>query len=171
MTLLQYWVFSFWTSLITHNVRILSILFILILFCYLFSTPMFFLHCIIKILSKMKKILSELMNRLLYNTSADKIENGTGNIKSIFLFDEIDDTSSLIIQYQDVYSLCWGIFWKWYVNQRPFPTNCPFFSSGFSTYQPHHYSISTYHLYHYSSTSSLPIILDFTLFRALNLLT
>ena len=58
----------------------------------------------------MKKILSELMNRLLYNTSADKIENGTGNIKSIFLFDEIDDTSSLIIQYQDVYSLCWGIF-------------------------------------------------------------
>ena len=129
MTLLQYWVFSFWTSLITHNVRILSILFIFILFCYLFSTPMFFLHCIIKILSKMKKILSELMNRLHCNTSADKIENGTGNIKSIFLFDEIDDTSSLIIQYQDVYSLCWGVFWKWYVNQRPFPTNCLFFSS------------------------------------------
>ena len=129
MTLLQYWVFSFWTSLITHNVRILSILFIFILFCYLFSTPMFFLHCITKILSKMKKILSELMNRLHCNTSADKIENGTGNIKSIFLFDEIDDTSSLIIQYQDVYSLCWGVFWKWYVNQRPFPTNCLFFSS------------------------------------------
>ena len=131
MTLLQYWVFSFWTSLITHNVRILSILFIFILFCYLFSTPMFFLHCIIKILSKIsfKRILSELMNRLHCNTSADKIENGTGNIKSIFLFDEIDDTSSLIIQYQDVYSLCWGVFWKWYVNQRPFPTNCPFFSS------------------------------------------
>ena len=131
MTLLQYWMFSFWTSLITHNVHILSILFIFILFCYLFSTPMFFLHCIIKILSKIsfKRILSELMNRLHCNTSADKIENGTGNIKSIFLFDEIDDTSSLIIQYQDVYSLCWGVFWKWYVNQRPFPTNCPFFSS------------------------------------------
>ena len=153
MTLLQYWVFSFWTSLITHNVRILSILFLLILFCYLFSTPMFFLHCIIKILSKMKKILSELMNRLLYNTSADKIENGTGNIKSIFLFDEIDDTSSLIIQYQDVYSLCCGIFWKWYVNQRPFPTNCPFFFLRV-------FYLSTSSLFNFN-LSTLPLLINF----------
>ena len=48
-----------------------------------------------------------------------------------------------------------------------------FFSSasGFFTCQLHRYAFSTYQLHHYSSTSTLPIILDFLLFWALNLLT
>ena len=89
MTILQhwvYWVFSFWASLIANNLRILSILLIFIPFRYLFSTLMFFLHYMIKILRQIKKILVELINRLLYNTSVGVMENVTGNIKSIFLF-------------------------------------------------------------------------------------
>ena len=45
------------------------------------------------------------------------------------------------------------------------------FPSGFFTCQLLHYATSAYQPHHYSSTSSLPIILGFLLFRALNLLT
>ena len=44
------------------------------------------------------------------------------------------------------------------------------FTSGFLTWQLHHYAFSTYQLYHYSSTFSLSIILNFLLFRPWNLL-
>ena len=62
---MQYWVcyvFSFWVSLITRN-------FICVIpFYYLFLGLMFFLCSMMDILKQTKKILVELINRLLYNT-------------------------------------------------------------------------------------------------------
>ena len=53
------------------------------------------------------------------------------------------------------------------------PINFLFWTSVlfFSFKQLHHYVTSAYQPHHYSSTSSLPVILDFLLFQALNLLT
>ena len=59
MTILLYWVYwfsLFWASLITQNLLILNKLLIFIIF-YLFSTLMFFLHCMIKTLRQTKKLL------------------------------------------------------------------------------------------------------------------
>ena len=58
------------------------------------------------------------------------------------------------------------------VHQSSSSSEYLFFSlpSGFFTCKLHYFATSTYQPHHYSSTSSLSIILDFLPFRALNLL-
>ena len=51
-----YWIFWFCVSLITQSLLILGILLMFIIF-YLFLSLIFFLHCMIKILRQMKKLL------------------------------------------------------------------------------------------------------------------
>ena len=135
-------------------------IFIFIYFRYLISTLMLFLYFLTNILRQIKKIIVELMNRLLYNTinQFGVIVKIMGNIKSIFLFlesffgencvrspsllssaesfsldipgkttswitsicskiwEEADGTSSLTIQYQNVYFFWWNMFLKNSIN-------------------------------------------------------
>ena len=170
--------FFYFASHNLHNLLILSTLFIFILFSIFFQ--LFFLHCMTKVSSFSRVffwkklclvswfLVWRLVTQLRYSWQNYFSNNFTllNDLSRVLWYFTIDNTVSKCIHFLRRHILQ-------IVYQSTFSSEYMFFyfSSDFFTYQLHHYLTSTYHLNHYLSTSLLPIILDFPLFWALNLLT